>query len=46
MEEKNLKSKKYYRIAFLVSTSYIWFLILAAYSIGIPRYIELLGGFF
>lgn len=46
MEEKNIKSKKYYRIAFLVSTSYIWFLILAAYSIGIPRYIELLGGIF
>ncbi|WP_240514245.1 hypothetical protein [Bacillus cereus] len=46
MEEKNIKSKRYYRIAFLVSTSYIWFLILAAYSIGIPRYIELFGGIF
>jgi len=43
MEEKKTRSKKYYRIAFLVSTSYIWFLILAAYSMGIPQYIQLLG---
>lgn len=44
MSEKNSKSKLYYTITFLVSTSYIWIFIITAYSIGIPQYIALIGG--
>ncbi|MDZ5610584.1 hypothetical protein U2I54_27130 [Bacillus pseudomycoides] len=42
--EENRKGKRYYAIAFLVSTSYIWLLILGAYSMGIPQYNNLLYG--
>ncbi|OJE42519.1 hypothetical protein BAQ49_11830 [Bacillus proteolyticus] len=42
--EENKKSKRFYAVAFLVSTSYIWLLILGAYSMGIPQYNNLLYG--
>ncbi|MED1412504.1 MULTISPECIES: hypothetical protein [Bacillus] len=44
MAEKNRRNKTYYIIAFLASTSYIWVLIISAYSKGIPQYNSLVYG--
>ncbi|PFE02869.1 hypothetical protein COE15_11340 [Bacillus cereus] len=44
MAEKNRRNKLYYTIAFLVSTSYIWVLIISAYNMGIPQYNSLIYG--
>ncbi|MDC2864083.1 MARVEL domain-containing protein [Bacillus sp. BP-3] len=44
MAEENRINKKQYIITFLVSTSYIWFLVISAYSMGVPQYNQLVWG--